>query len=175
MWYLYFIQPLQKERKDLLSQIWNTNKVGVWFSFLLSNSPKRDAVMASCLFWCYFRDNKQNITYTWSIPVQNQGLPNSLVAHVYSALFLQCDIFCWIVNSISDQGGGWHPFHSNLTGSWLVKTELDFFLLKSEIPGLPFLRLYADDSFLLAKCLIWKEDVVLWNLYEQTHLTHSSL
>lgn len=104
-----------------------------------SNSSKRDAVMASCLFPCYFKNNQvQNITCTWSIPVQDRELPNSHAAHVYSVLSPQCGISCWTVNSTSGHTGDWPLFHSNPTGSWLVKTELDSYLLKSEIPGFHF-------------------------------------
>lgn len=82
-----------------------------------SNSPK-NAVMASCLFPCYFKNKQiQNITCTWSIAVQDQELPNSHAAHVYSVLSPRCGILCWTVISTSGHTGDWPPFHSNLTGS----------------------------------------------------------
>lgn len=132
--------------------------------------------MTSCLFQCYFKSNCiQKITYTWSIPVQNQGLPNSLVAHFYSVLSLQCDIFCWTVNSISGQDRDWAPCNFNLTGSWLVESELYPYLLKSEIPGLAFLKLVCRWDFLSCWVYNLKRGCGTVKPYEQPHLAHSSL
>lgn len=119
--------------------------------------------MASCLFQCNFKNNCiQNITYTWGTPVQNQGLPNSLVACVYSVLSLLLNReHQWTSASVVEAENGPHVI-SILQGA--VKSELYPYLLKSEIPGLPFLKLVCRWEFLSCWVPNLNRGCGLWNL-----------